>query len=53
MLKKELLEILCCPKCKSDLDYNAVQNTLRCKGCGTVYQVKNDTPILVTDNVPR
>ena len=47
MLKKELLEILCCPKCKGDLDYNVEQNTLRCKECGTVYQIKNDIPIML------
>jgi uncharacterized protein YbaR (Trm112 family) len=53
MLKKELLDILCCPKCKGDLDYNAGENTLRCKECGTVYQVKNDIPIMLTDDVSR
>lgn len=47
MLKKELLEILCCPKCKGDLDYNVEQNTLRCKECGAVYQIKNDIPIML------
>jgi len=49
MLKKELLDILCCPKCKGDLDYSAKQNTLRCKQCGTVYPVKDGIPIMLVD----
>ena len=53
MLKKELLDILCCPKCKGDLDYNVEQSTLRCKKCGAVYQVKNDIPIMIVDDATR
>jgi hypothetical protein len=50
MLRKELLEILCCPKCKGDLLYDQAGNTLTCKKCGTVYRVKNDIPIMVVNN---
>lgn len=50
MLKKELLDILCCPKCKGDLDYKSVESTLTCKKCGKVYQVKNDIPIMLVDD---
>ncbi len=53
MLKKELLDILCCPKCKGDLEYNAEKNTLLCKKCAAVYQVKNDIPIMVIDDPAR
>jgi uncharacterized protein YbaR (Trm112 family) len=49
MLKPELLEILCCPKCKGDLDYKPEENTLTCKSCGNVYQVKDDIPIMLVD----
>jgi uncharacterized protein len=50
MLKKELLDILCCPKCKGDLDYSVEKNTLTCKSCGKVYQIKNDIPIMLVDD---
>ena len=50
MLKKELLEILCCPKCKGDLDYDFQKSTLTCKTCHKVYQVKNDIPIMLVDD---
>ncbi len=49
MLKPELLEILCCPKCKGDVVYKAEENTLTCKSCGHVYQVKDDIPIMLVD----
>ncbi|HTP79854.1 MAG TPA: Trm112 family protein [Bacteroidota bacterium] len=47
MLKKELLDILCCPKCKGDLKYDSKKNTLTCKACGSVYAVKDDIPIML------
>lgn len=53
MVRKELLEILCCPKCKGDLDYKPEQNTLTCKSCGHVYEVKDDIPIMLVDDTRR
>lgn len=50
MLKKELLDILCCPKCKGNLLYEPDQNTLTCKQCGKVYAIKNDIPIMLVDD---
>lgn len=49
MLKKELLDILCCPKCKGDLEYKPDKSTLTCKSCGKVYEVKDDIPIMLLD----
>ena len=49
MLKPELLDLLCCPKCKGDLEYRPAQETLTCKQCATVYPVRNDIPILLVD----
>lgn len=50
MLKKELLDILCCPKCKGELDYSVDKSTLTCISCGKVYQIKNDIPIMLVDD---
>jgi uncharacterized protein YbaR (Trm112 family) len=50
MLKKELLDILCCPKCKGDLNYRPEQNTLTCTQCGRVFEVNNDIPIMLVDD---
>jgi len=32
MLSKDLLEILACPSCKGDLEYDAGKATLTCRG---------------------
>ena len=52
MLPKELLEILCCPKCHGDLLYDPKQNTLTCKNCSQVYRVTDDIPIMLPDDEP-
>lgn len=49
MLAKELLEILCCPKCRAAVRYEPEKNILTCVGCGAVYQVKDDIPIMLPD----
>lgn len=49
MIKQELLDILCCPKCKGDLAYNEPAQTLTCRQCGTVYPIKDDIPIMLTE----
>jgi uncharacterized protein YbaR (Trm112 family) len=53
MLRKELLDILCCPKCKGELAYKPEQQTLTCLKCGTVYQVRNDIPIMLANDEHR
>lgn len=52
MLKKELLDILCCPKCRGDLTYEPQKNTLTCTQCGKVYEVRDDIPIMLVDEPP-
>ncbi|MBW7887946.1 MAG: Trm112 family protein [Bacteroidetes bacterium] len=47
MLKKELLDILCCPKCKGKLHYDEKKNVLLCTVCGKVYEVKDDIPMML------
>jgi hypothetical protein len=49
MLKKELLDILCCPRCKGELEYKPEQETLTCTSCKTRYPVRNDIPIMLVD----
>ncbi len=47
MLSKELLNFICCPKCKSDLEYDEKQNILICNTCKVYYKVVDDIPILL------
>ncbi len=53
-LAPELLEIIVCPRCRSDLlpTPNAERpQTLRCSGdeCGLVYPVRDGIPVLLVD----
>ena len=54
-LKKELLEILACPKCVRDpgcsgeLEYREKEEQLICHHCRLVYHVKDDIPVMLID----
>jgi uncharacterized protein len=47
MISKELLDILACPACKSDVRLQA-QN-LVCSKCGRRYPIKDDIPIMLIE----
>ena len=50
MLKKELLDILACPKCKGDLEYLVEpREVLICRACRLEYEVRDDIPIMLVD----
>ena len=49
MVKQELLDILACPKCKGDLEYNEDEDTLTCPACRLIYRVEDDIPIMLID----
>lgn len=48
-LRKELLDILACPKCKGDLDYWEPENRLICTACKLAYPVREGIPIMLID----
>ncbi len=47
-IKKELLEILCCPKCKGDLR-PAGDEGLICDACKVMYPIKDEIPVMLID----
>jgi uncharacterized protein YbaR (Trm112 family) len=49
MLKQELLDILACPKCKGDLEYDKKNQKLICHACRLKYTIKDDIPIMLID----
>lgn len=65
MLNQELLEILACPKCKSekktvndqgveeiqefDLEYDKENNVLICNNCRLKYRIEDDIPVMLID----
>jgi len=53
MLSKELLEILACPKCKGDLEYDKESQKLICNACHLKYDIKDDIPIMLIDEAEK
>jgi len=51
-MKKELVDILCCPICKKDLELEItkeekdeiVSGSFRCKKCNKVYEIREGIP---------
>ncbi len=49
MIKKELLEILACPKCKGPVTLDPDRDGIVCKKCKLLYEVKDEIPIMLID----
>ncbi len=49
MLPVELLEILACPVCKGQLQYDAAAEKLNCFSCGLAFPVRDDIPVMLAD----
>lgn len=49
----ELLEILICPACKAKVQLTPGGLGLRCVGCGLVYPVRDDIPVMLVDEARR
>ena len=48
-LQQDLLDILACPKCKGDLEYDREKETLTCRACKLRYRIEDDIPIMLID----
>lgn len=54
MLNPKLLEILACPKCKGDLEYDEANNILLCPACRLKYRVEDgDIPVMLIDEAQK
>jgi uncharacterized protein YbaR (Trm112 family) len=53
MIRKELLDILACPKCKDPVVLDATGAYLICKTCSLRYPVEDDIPIMLIDRAER
>jgi len=53
MLNQELLDILACPKCKGDLEYDRKNDRLICNECRLKYTIKDDIPIMLIDEAEK
>ena len=48
-ISPELLEILACPKCKSDVELTGRADGLICRKCRLVYEIRDGIPIMLID----
>jgi len=53
MLSKELLDILVCPECKGDLEYDQPNARLICHACRLRYPIEDDIPIMLVEEAER
>ncbi len=54
MLKKELLDILACPKCKGDIEYDRKKNKLLCHKCKLKYSIlEGDIPDMLIEDAEK
>ncbi|MBI4722927.1 MAG: Trm112 family protein [Candidatus Stahlbacteria bacterium] len=49
MLDNRLLEIIACPKCKGDLEYDRKNEKLLCHKCLLAYRIEDDIPIMLIE----
>ena len=49
MIKKELLEILACPKCKGPVTLSPDREGLVCQKCMLLYEIIDEIPIMMID----
>lgn len=50
-ISTELLEILRCPKCKSEVELKDDKSSLKCTNpeCSLVYPIRDDIPVMLID----
>ena len=53
MLSEKLLEILACPKCKGDLEYQRENQKLLCHKCNLAYRIEDDIPVMLIDEAEK
>ena len=51
-ISKDLLEILVCPLCKATLELKADESGLKCRKCHRVYPIRDEIPVMLTDEAP-
>jgi uncharacterized protein YbaR (Trm112 family) len=53
MINKKLLNILACPKCKGDLEYDKKENKLLCNKCRLKYKIIDNIPDMLIEDAEK
>ncbi len=49
MIDTKLIEILACPACKGDIEYDAKNEKLNCIECKKKYPIKDGIPVMLIE----
>ena len=49
MVDTKLLEILACPACRGDVEYDAKNEKIICTECSRKYPVKDGIPVMLVE----
>ena len=54
MIKKGILDILACPKCKGKLEYDKKNHSLSCKKCRLKFEIlEGDIPNMLLEDAKK
>jgi len=53
MLDKELLKILACPKCKSEVEMRDDKIVCKNSACGLKYPIRDGIPVMLIDEAEK
>lgn len=53
MIKKELLDVLACPKCKGDIRVSKDEDYIVCDSCKLLYEIKEEIPVMLVDEAKQ
>ena len=53
MIKKELLDVLACPKCKGDIRVSKDEKYIVCDSCKLLYEIKEEIPVMLVDEAKQ
>ena len=53
IVPSDLLEILACPQCHGDLEYQEAETRFLCPTCHLSYGIKNGIPVMLVDQATR
>ncbi len=52
-INNDLLEILVCPVCKGDLEYDGNEQKLICNNCRLKYPIKDGIPVMLEEEAEK
>lgn len=53
MIKKELLDVLACPKCKGHIRLSKTSEYIVCDSCRLLYEIREDIPVMLIDEAKQ